>query len=88
MGYSPWGRKELDMHTRPVPLLRSVPLHLAGLGGEGHIDVRRPRFVSVFGKDSSTSKVSITLSFLLFFFSSGCSEDLTLGGDVAFLQSW
>ena len=71
MGYSPWGRKELDMHTRPVPLLRSVPLHLAGLGGEGHIDVRRPRFVSVFGKDSSTSKVSITLSFLLFFFPLG-----------------
>ena len=68
MGYSPWGHKELDMHTRPVPLLSSIPLHLAGLGGEGHIDIRHPRFVFVFDKDSSTRKVSFVLSFLLFFF--------------------
>ena len=68
MGCSPWGRKELGTHTRPVPLLRSIPLHLAGLGGEGHIDIRHPRFVFVFDKDSSTRKVSFALSFLLFFF--------------------
>lgn len=54
--------------TWPVPLTEVYSLHLAGLGGEGHIDIRHPRFVFVFDKDSSTRKVSFALSFLLFFF--------------------